>query len=120
MSDLKLTSFEEDKKSTILIYEGTNVHELSTKANSIFLAEKYKLEKGTAEDGVYGIGNTTMRILFGAFIKRYTFQIRITDLNGKTRIELHKAMTGISGGAIGYAKMIKEFKRISEKIKQIS
>lgn len=118
MANIKLTNFEESKTSSVFIFADANVQGLSQNVNSMFLNEGYKLEKGSIEDGIYGIGSTTMRILFGAFVKRFTFQIKVTDFEEKVRIELYKAMTGISGGAIGYAKMNKEFKRISAIIKQ--
>ncbi len=117
MANLKLVDFQEAKTSKVFLFEETNIKELSGIIENLFLGEGYKREQGSPENAVYGIGNKTMRILFGAFVKRYTFNVIIKEENGQTKLELIKGMSGVSGGAIGIAKLNKEYKRIAEAIK---
>lgn len=117
MANLKLVDLQETKTAKVFLFEGTNVKELSGIIENLFLGEGYKREQGSPENAVYGIGNKTMRILFGAFVKRYTFNVIIKEENSQTKLELIKGMSGVSGGAIGIAKLNKEYKRITEAIK---
>ncbi len=77
-----------------------------------FLSEKYRLEDGTPADGTYGIGNNLLRILFGAFVKRYKFKVNVVPSGNGCLVYVEKGMSGVMGGAIGYAKMKKELARI--------
>lgn len=79
---------------------------------NFFLSEGYRLEDGDRHDGVYGIGNNLLRIIFGAFIKRYRFKVRVSAAGSGSVVSVEKGMSGAMGGAIGYAKMKKELKRI--------
>lgn len=116
MANLKLQDCKETKTSTVFLFEGTNTNELSGIINNTFLNQGYKIEEGSPENAIYGIGSKVMRILFGAFVKRYTFNIIVKEDSGLTKVEFAKAMTGISGGAIGMVKLNKEFKRLTELI----
>lgn len=90
------------------------VEETANKLSRFFEAEGYKLESGTPVDGVYGIGSNVMRVLFGAFAKRYAFSVKILESGSVSTVVVDKAMSGAMGGAIGYSKMKKEFARIRD------
>ena len=75
--------------------------------------EGYRLEVGHPLEATYGIGNDVMRILFGAFVKRFKFQVSIGQAGNVVDVRMTKAMTGWSGGVIGLMKMKSEFKRLS-------
>ena len=79
---------------------------------NFFLSEGYRLEDGDRHDGVYGIGNNLLRIIFGAFIKRYRFKVRVSAAGSGSVVSVEKGMSGAMGGAIGYAKMKKELSRV--------
>jgi len=81
---------------------------------TFFLAEGYRLEAGEPHDAVYGIGNNVLRILFGAFIKRYKFKVQVLPSGNGSSISVVKGMSGAMGGAIGYSKMKKELARVRE------
>jgi len=92
-------------------------HSLEQVANSLasfFEAEGYKLESGVPTDGIYGIGSDVMRVLFGAFAKRYSFNIKVVESGSGSTVFIDKAISGAMGGAIGYSKMKKELVRIQE------
>ncbi len=76
----------------------------------------YKLESGTNMIGTYGKGNKVLRILFGAFVKRFAFRVTITDQMGDTELNFKKEGKGMAGGAIGVAQVSNEYKRLIEVI----
>ena len=121
MNNTKLTAYNFQKDGTTYTFEGASYEEVVRSLDSKFSLEGYKLESGAPGNGTYGTGSTIMRLLFGAFVKRYTFSV-IASEAGEQRVNLalNKGMTGISGGVIGYAKMNKEHKRISEAIKSLA
>ena len=87
--------------------------------SGFFAAEGYRLESGTTADGIYGIGSNLMRILFGAFVKRYSFKLLIKEHESGSSVVVDKGMSGAMGGAIGYSKMKKELSRIRAGVKNI-
>jgi hypothetical protein len=117
---MALINTQQADNNVVYTIEGLSVEEVSQKISDYFTAQNYKLEKGTKEDGVYGIGNDVMRIIFGAFVKRYKFQVKVTPSEKQTLVTFTKAMTGVSGGAIGYAKLNKEYKRLTEEMKALA
>lgn len=100
-----------DPNQWCVIYH-SNVMDVADRVASYFAKEGYRLESGTATDGHYGIGNNFLRILFGAFVKRYKFHVQISAEGDKSRLSIDKGMSGAMGGAIGYSKMKKELTRI--------
>jgi hypothetical protein len=121
MKDAKLVAYNFSKDGATYTFEGVSLHEINSAIDSRLATEGYKLESGVSGNGVYGVGSTIMRVLFGAFVKRYTFNIN-TNAASEARVNLtvSKAMSGISGGVIGYAKMNKEHQRISELLRQMA
>lgn len=99
------------------MYEGVDLNEFPKRLDNFFASEKYKLESGTTDDGVYGTGNKTMRILFGAFVKRHSFKVKMYGKDNTVKFEFALNSSGISGGVIGMNKAKDEFMRIYEKIK---
>jgi len=81
-----------------------------------FEAHGYRLESGSRTDGMYGIGNNLLRVFLGALIKRYRFHVVLNDSASGTSVSVEKGMSGALGGAIGYAKMQKELKRVRAEI----
>lgn len=120
MENIKLASFEEDKNGATYSFENTDIMSLANEIGLLFTEDGYKLEEGTPENGVYGKGSAFLRILFGAFAKRYKFKIAITPESEKVILRLDRRMTGASGGLIGHSKMKTEFARIVERMKTLS
>ncbi len=94
--------------------QGTTADDVAARVAAFFQQAGYKLESGTPTNGVFGTGSDTMRFLFGAFVRRYKFNVQIGAQDQMVRVELIKAMSGAMGGVIGYAAMNKETKRVSE------
>jgi len=60
-----------DQKNEWSVTSTKSVEETTHNVSKFFEAEGYKLESGSSTDGVYGTGSNLMRVLFGAFAKRY-------------------------------------------------
>ncbi|MFT4601973.1 MAG: hypothetical protein ACI857_002159 [Arenicella sp.] len=73
----------------------------------------YKLESGSADNGVYGKGSKTMRILFGAFVKRFTWSLSISGNETSSKLIFKKDEKGYWGGAIGVSQVKTEWTRIT-------
>jgi hypothetical protein len=115
----QLSNFQETNDGAVLYFTGTTINETAEKIKNLFIGQGYKLEEGTFINAVYGIGNATLRILFGAFVKRYKFRIDVTLRNELVTVEFNKAMSGLSGGVIGMSKLKKEKLRLIELLKII-
>mgnify|MGYP000157644900 CR=1 FL=1 len=86
--------------------------ELAAKVENFLKTKGYKLEEGAANNGKYGKGSRVLRILFGAFVKRFAWKITV-DPNGQlTQLIIGKEAKGYVGGAIGVHQVNKEFKSI--------
>lgn len=119
MGQFKLIAHLEDKKTAEYTYEGVSAEQIATATEQIFTKHGYKIEQGNKLEGIYGTGSKVMRILFGAFAKRYVFGISIKEEGPDTKLIFKKAMTGMMGGAIGYAKMNSETERWKVRFKDL-
>jgi hypothetical protein len=109
-----------DDKNFILTFDDGDIDRIAGKIEQFFITNGYKLEQGNKKDAVYGRGNAFLRILFGAFIKRFKFSIKIQkNKNNSVRVTMGKAMSGAMGGMIGYRSMKKEHQRICNEIQSI-
>ena len=99
------------------IYEKTTIDEVGQRTHSFFEGERYRLEKGTNLNGIYGTGNAFLRALLGALVKRYKFNIEIKENDGNIRLSVRGAMSGFSGGLVGKSQMGRELKRITDNLK---
>lgn len=103
----------------IINLQRMSADEATAAIEQFFNQEGYKLEEGQPNNGVYGIGNAVLRILFGAFVKRHKFKVLLTQLPSATdawQVILRKGMSGASGGIIGYQKNKKEFLRLANQL----
>ena len=100
------------KDKAIFSFEGTTEDEIASKVNNLFIKDGYSLEEGTQLKGKYGKGSKIMRILLGAFVKRFAWEVTISTQGGLTTATLYKETKGYAGGAIGVNQVNKEFKRL--------
>lgn len=115
----KLSNYQETEQGAVLYFIDSSSNEIAEKVKNMFISEGYKLESGTLKNAIYGIGNATLRILFGAFVKRYKFNIDISDRNELVCVEFKKGMSGLSGGLIGMSKLKNETSRVIERLRNI-
>jgi hypothetical protein len=112
----KPTSSETTKNGIVFQYEGSELNSIIDGVKHFFENRLYRLESGEPGHGIYGTGSNLMRIIFGAFAKRYSFSVKITNPQDRPSVVFHleKAMSGAMGGVIGYRKMTKEYNAIVE------
>ena len=91
---------------------------LAEKLQKFLLGKGYKLESGTTKDGIYGKGSKIGRILLGAFVKRFAWNITIEHKNEMASLTLFKQAKGYAGGLIGVNQVNKEFNVIVNSLKQ--
>ena len=100
------------KERAIFSFENTSEDAVASKINSLFLKDGYSLEEGSQLKVKYGKGSKIMRILLGAFVKRFAFEVSVTSEGGVTKATLYKETKGYAGGAIGVNQVKNEFKRL--------
>lgn len=105
-----------EKNYAEFYYKEVDIKKIENQIMNLFLSKEYKLEEGNYDNGIYGKGNQLLRILFGAFAKRYVFEVNITQDSDITLLKIEKGISGAMGGFIGYRAMNKEFKKIIELI----
>lgn len=107
-------------KEIRFVVPGNNATQVAQTIHGFFVAQKYKIEEGQQGNATYGIGSNLLRILFGAFAKRYKFHVSATDDGqGNVVVTASKAMSGAMGGVIGHSKMKKETTRIFTGMRQL-
>lgn len=102
------------------IYEfaNTNPEELGTRVQDFLIGQGYKLEQGNATSAVYGKGSKTMRVLFGAFVKRFTWGVKIASDGDVTKLKFSKDEKGYWGGVIGVNQVKNEYKKITSALER--
>lgn len=100
-------------------FKGADANAVAAAVGEYFARRGYALEEGTPVDGAYGKGSAAARALLGGFTTRFKFKVGITPGQGVTELDFSKAMSGAMGGAIGAAKMTKEFTTIQEDLKAL-
>ena len=100
-------------------FEGADANAVVAAVGEYFARRGYSLEEGTPVNGMYGKGSATGRALLGAFVTRFKFKVAVYSGEGVAVLDFSKAMSGAAGGAIGAAKMTKEFTTIQEELKAL-
>ena len=114
MGDPVLVSATVTDELVSLSISDADFDDVASKLKELMTRQGYRIESGDEYDGVFGTGNDIARILLGALAKRYKFDVKVTDANGRTNVRVTKAMSGWSGGLIGKAKLKTEFRRIGK------
>ena len=107
------------KETNWPVVSSNPVDVVAQKIADYFEAQGYRLESGSRTDGMYGLGNNLLRLFLGALIKRYRFHVVVSDAASGTSVSVEKGISGALGGAIGYAKMQKELKRVRADIEDL-
>jgi len=103
---------DRNARGAALVFPEIDASALTTRVHDFFLAKGYTLESGKPGAGTYGMGSTASRVLFGGLAKRHKFDVAIAQEGSKVKLQLTKAMSGASGGLIGWKAMNTEFDRI--------
>lgn len=85
---------------------------LAGKIQKFLEKDGYKIESGTPISAVYGKGNKALRIILGAFVKRFTWGIHVTGDENQSTLIFTKDEKGYWGGVIGVSQVKNEWSRI--------
>lgn len=113
-----LVSSTPSKQGVEFIFANCDSNHLAAEVQQYFLANNYKLEAGVPIDAIYGRGSDVLRILFGAFAKRFKFNVFVEPNGPHVRLRVEKAMSGAMGGVIGHSAMKRETERIAKELQQ--
>jgi hypothetical protein len=113
MINATVTARKADGEATLLL-QGAEEEATRTRVAECMRDEHYGLESGAPYDGVYGKGSAALRFLFGAFARRFKFEVTVYERGDAVEVRLKKAMTGYSGGLIGLSRMNREFDRLAD------
>ncbi len=119
--EYKFISKEVISGRVILLFEQASVEGLSEKAHDFFINNKYKLKQGGFPgNGVYEHGNYILRLLFGAFVRYFKFNVEVNRHDERTiAVKVEKGHSGFSGGVIGMVKLNKELKKLGTAMEQL-
>ena len=118
--ELKFINRETVDGRIILSFSGGSAESLSEKAHDFFTSHKYKLKSGLPGNGVYEYGNYVLRLLFGAFVRYFKFNVDVTRRDEHTlALRVEKGHSGFSGGVIGIMKLNKELKNLGAALEQL-
>lgn len=106
------------KNTAIFKFSKLSQDELSGKLESFLQKKGYKLESGVPHEGTYGKGNKVMRVLFGAFVKRFEWKVGVVPVDGYTELSINKSAKGYAGGVVGVNQVNNEFKSIVNSLTQ--
>ena len=103
----------EKNRATYRFYD-VDAEQLGEKVNKYLLSKGYKLEKGTSTQGVYGKGSKVWRVLLGAFVKRFEWNVLIEKDSVSSVLRLGKLAKGYVGGIIGVQQVKNEYNRLTK------
>jgi hypothetical protein len=106
-----------DSDKAIYVFKNTNKEDLGGKIKEYLSKQGYKVEQGVPTSAVYGKGSKVMRILFGAFVKRFEWKVDIAEINDSTGLTFTKNSKGYMGGVIGVQQVKKEYSRLTGVLK---
>lgn len=123
--DAEMTKAENTSSPAVVIekhrasyfFTGIDKETLATKVEEFLLGKGYKLETGNKFAGQYGKGNKLMRVLFGAFVKRFCWGIQIDEVGDRVKLRLAKDEKGYVGGVIGANQVKNEYASITTSLK---
>jgi hypothetical protein len=98
-----------EKDRAIYDFRNHSPQQIADKINAYLSKRGYKLEEGTIFSGKYGKGNKVLRILFGAFVKRFLWEVKVGEAHGITRLVFLKDSKGYIGGIIGVNQVKNEY-----------
>jgi hypothetical protein len=117
-STVKLVNFNESDDGVVFVLQAASNEQLANEISEYFRVHEYRLESGTALNGIWGTGNALLRALFGGMIKRHKFQLTSEGPPSSTRLKVSNRMGIASGGLIGLGPMNQEASAIAQGLKE--
>lgn len=103
-----------EKHVAVFPFRNVSVDIVANRANDLLIERGYKLESGGLTNAAYGKGSQLLRILVGAFAKRFCWIVKVEPIDDYARLTLVKDAKGYVGGIIGVNQVNKEYKQITD------
>jgi len=116
-STIKLVEFNESDDGIVFVLQAASTEQIANEVAGYFKSREYRLEEGTELNGIWGTGSALLRALFGGMVKRYKFKLTIEGDASRPTLRMSNAMSGASGGLIGYGQMKKEANALGQGLK---
>jgi zinc ribbon protein len=100
----KVTSLQTSPKGAEVWFSGADVSTVSDVLAMFFNSNGFALEKGSAENGTYGLGSSSGRLIGGGFTKRQLYSVAVSQGDGFVHAKLQTAMSGWSGSIVGVVR----------------
>src|SRR5213592_1354198 len=105
---VKLLDFNENDDGMVFVLQAASTEQLANEITAYFSSREYRLESGTALNGIWGSGNAFLRAMFGGLVKRYKSQLATAGPASSTTLKLSNVVNRAVGGLIGHRQMRKE------------
>jgi hypothetical protein len=116
-STIKLVDFNDGDDGVVFVLQAASTEQLANEITAYFRSREYRLESGTALNGIWGTGNAFLRAMFGGMIKRHKFQLTSEGPPSSTKLKVSNRMGVASGGLIGLNPMKEEAGAITQGLK---
>ena len=116
-STIKLADFSEGDDGMVFVLQAASTEQLANEITAFFKSREYRLEGGTALNGMWGSGNALLRTLFGGLVKRYKFQLTSEGPPSSTTLRLRNLMSAVGGGLVGHTQMKQESGALAQGLK---
>ena len=116
-STIKLVDFNESDDEVVFVLQAASTEQLANEITEYFRSREYRLESGTALNGIWGTGNAFLRAMFGWMIKGYKFQLTTEGPPSSTTLKLSNIMSRVVGGLIGHRQMKNEAGALAQGLK---
>lgn len=116
-STIKLVEFNDSDDGVVFVLQAASTEQLANEITEYFRSREYRLESGTALNGIWGTGNAFLRAMFGGLVKRYKFQLTTEGPPSRTTFRLNNVMSRLVGGLIGHGQMKNEAGALAQGLK---
>ncbi|WP_109435603.1 MULTISPECIES: hypothetical protein [Aquimarina] len=107
------------EKNFTHIHAGIDKVAFTQKVHELLQSHGYTLIQGNDANGMYEKGNRVLRILLGAFIQYFKFQIKTVENAEHLEVTVSRETSGMSGGLVGMNQVKKEMQAIEETFKNL-
>jgi hypothetical protein len=116
-STIKLVDFNDSDDGVVFVLQAASTEQLAKEITEYFRSREYRLESGTALNGIWGTGNAFLQAMFGGMVKRYKFQLTTEGPPSSTTFKLSNVMSRLVGGLIGHRQMKNETAALGQGLK---
>jgi hypothetical protein len=116
-STVKLVNFNDSDDGVVFVLQAASTEQLANEITDYFRSREYRLESGTALNGIWGTGNAFLRAMFGGLVKRYKFQLTTEGPPSSITFRLNNVTSRLVGGLVARRQMNNEATALGQGLK---